>query len=194
MVKQYNKSYIIICFSIALLAIAFGYAIKKNPVRDRFLTVIEETHTLVKKARESKFVYQGEPIFDDRYELPIKRFPTVGDVKRYNEQRPWIGEYPAQRPSITEFELYSSELPRDSNWPTFTDAVSLRNLLKDNDPAIRGLAIEALATLHQPEDIPRIAKLLDDQNKSVSILGWNQTSTVRSDYMITPAQMGGRGD
>lgn len=47
-------------------------------------------------------------------------------------------------------------------WPAVSDAPALRTLLTDQVPEIRALAAEALATLHQPEDLPRLAKLLTD--------------------------------
>ncbi len=47
-------------------------------------------------------------------------------------------------------------------WPAATDAMSLRALLSDKVPGVRALAAEALATLHQPEDVSRLAALLTD--------------------------------
>jgi hypothetical protein len=47
-------------------------------------------------------------------------------------------------------------------WPAATDASSLRALLADKVPGVRALAAEALATLHQPEDVSRLAALLTD--------------------------------
>jgi hypothetical protein len=47
-------------------------------------------------------------------------------------------------------------------WPAAADAPALRALLTDKVPGIRALAAEALATLHQPEDVSRLAALLND--------------------------------
>ena len=57
-----------------------------------------------------------------------------------------------------DFEL--KQLP--AAWPVLSDAPALRVLLADEPPAIRALAAEALATLHQPEDLPRLADLVTD--------------------------------
>lgn len=47
-------------------------------------------------------------------------------------------------------------------WPTLYHAPALRQLLADSEPGVRALAAEALATLHQPEDLPRLAVLVQD--------------------------------
>jgi hypothetical protein len=46
-------------------------------------------------------------------------------------------------------------------------------LLKDADPALRGIAAEALATLYRPEDVPALAGLLGDDAEAAPILGYN---------------------
>jgi hypothetical protein len=64
-------------------------------------------------------------------------------------------------------------LPQAALWPTPSDASSLRALLADEDPAVRSLAVEALATLQEPEDVERIARLLTDESDGPPALGWN---------------------
>ena len=59
------------------------------------------------------------------------------------------------------------------HWPAQTDAPELRKLLEDKDPAMRCVAAEALATLHEPEDVGRIGRLLNDPADGVPALGWN---------------------
>ena len=49
-----------------------------------------------------------------------------------------------------------------ANLAVATDAMSLRALLSDKVPGVRALAAESLATLHQPEDVSRLAALLTD--------------------------------
>ncbi|MCW1924396.1 hypothetical protein OKA05_17650 [Luteolibacter arcticus] len=48
-------------------------------------------------------------------------------------------------------------------------------MLKDESPDLKGVAAEALATLDQPEDAPRLADLLDDSTESTPILARDQT-------------------
>ena len=98
-----------------------------------------------------------------RKELSGKIFPRSSHVQRYNLARPWILKY-ARGPFRVPVENSVAE------WPTQADAASLRDLLKDTDPALRGMAAEALATLYQPEDAPALASLLDDSANSVPIL------------------------
>jgi len=65
------------------------------------------------------------------------------------------------------------EIPR-TTWPTLGDADGLRELLTDPDGIVRSLAAEALATLHQPEDVSRLAALLGDHAPGAVTLGWSQ--------------------
>ena len=74
-------------------------------------------------------------------------------VRRYSAARPWA--------SLSGGGSCDSFV---ADWPTETDAPALRALLADRDPKLRGLALEALATLHLPEDLPRIARLLADKS------------------------------
>ena len=53
------------------------------------------------------------------------------------------------------------------SWPAAADAPALRALLTDEVPGIRALAAETLATLHQPEDVSRLAALLNDHAEAV---------------------------
>ncbi|MGA2256855.1 MAG: M56 family metallopeptidase, partial [Thermoguttaceae bacterium] len=61
------------------------------------------------------------------------------------------------------YELKQTPQP----WPAAADAPALRALLTDKVPGIRALAAEALATLHQPEDVSRLAALLNDHADAV---------------------------
>lgn len=93
-----------------------------------------------------------------------KPFALKSTIEVYKVARPWTAAYNVRR-------RMSAEPP--AVWPTLPDADSLRDLLTDRDAAVRGLAAEALATLHQPEDVPRIAALLKDQATGALALGWS---------------------
>jgi hypothetical protein len=58
----------------------------------------------------------------------------------------------------------------DLRWPTQQDAPALRPLLHDRDPDIQALAIEALATLHDPADVSSIGSQLRVDTPAVSML------------------------
>jgi hypothetical protein len=74
------------------------------------------------------------------------------------EALPWRSSL---QPSCRRLHDYQLE-KTPQVWPAATDAPSLRVLLADDEPGIRALAAEALATLHEPEDVPRLAALLTD--------------------------------
>ena len=59
------------------------------------------------------------------------------------------------------------------NTPRWPEAAALRRLLQAHDPAMRTMAAEALATLHQPEDAARLAALLGDRAAAPPYLGHN---------------------
>ncbi len=84
-------------------------------------------------------------------------FPRIEDVETYMRARPWALNH--------------------ASWPTQTDGPKLRKLLEDKDPAMRCAAIEALATLHQPEDVERIGRLLTDDADGLPALGLNRLLT-----------------
>ena len=147
---------------------------------------INGTHELNNNARESALANQVAPrLFDDRKDLPALRFANRGDVARYAEQRPWVKEYLL----LLSMERRAAGLT-NLIWPHAEDAPALRELLSDADPAFRGLAAEALAILHEPDDVPRIGKLLSDTAESVQALGWNTLLTTR---VIGPKELGGEG-
>lgn len=66
------------------------------------------------------------------------------------------------RPSCLRQRSYLLNQPLEC-WITAADAPALRALLNDEDGGIRAMAAEALATLHYPEDVSRLAKLVNDQ-------------------------------
>lgn len=84
----------------------------------------------------------------------------------------FLASAPDSPSAIPEPPTPHVEMP-PRTWPTLGDAAGLRTLLADPDGAVRSLAAEALATLHQPEDVPRLAALLGDQSPGAVTLGWS---------------------
>jgi hypothetical protein len=103
----------------------------------------------------------------DREDSSPQKFPLRSHVARYSKCRPWGQSYPDGR--------FSGDptTGKPQAWPTLADAADLTMLLKDSDPALRGIAAEALATLYRPEDAPALAGLLGDTAEAVPILGHN---------------------
>lgn len=103
----------------------------------------------------------------------VKRFPRQSHVARYAAARPWSWAHVATH----RRHLAPADVPR---WPAAEDAPALRELLEDKDSALRGLAAEALATLHQPEDVPKLARLLGDAADAAPLLGFNLSLSARA--------------
>jgi hypothetical protein len=82
-----------------------------------------------------------------------KRFPRESHYAKYMAVRSWSYQYDPRPP-------WGGPIGR--RWPGLADAAALRGLLDDKNPDIRAMAAEALATLHRPEDVPRLARLLGD--------------------------------
>ncbi len=82
-----------------------------------------------------------------------ERILRQSHVHRYSAARPWA--------SLRGGGGCDSFV---ADWPTESDAPALRAMVADSNPKLRGLALEALATLRLPEDVPRIARLLADES------------------------------
>jgi len=157
-------------------------------VRQRLQQAIDVTRELNGKARCPTKTELGDrrlsPLFEDAYargERTTAMFPPskaaaelrcslFSEVARYEQQRPWTTRYFA----ISRYGSHKADKPK---WPGPTDAPQLRELLGDDNRVVRSLAVEALATLHLPEDIPRIARLLDDESDGLPILGRNRNTS-----------------
>lgn len=110
--------------------------------------------------------FVGERI-PDKWSAAELRCSLRVEVVCYEQVRPWTARYSA----MGWVAPCWAGIPK---WPGPTDAPQLRELLGDDDPAIRCMAVEALATLYLPEDIPRIARLLDDESEGLPVRGWNR--------------------
>lgn len=149
----------------------------KLSVRDRLKLAADVSDELSKKAQSSdpEFLKQvalrsGSNINDETKNGPI--FPMTEHIRQYEIVRPWSTLYVDIWHSGS-ISPWSAQL-----WPDLIDAPELRRLIQDSDPKIRSLAAESLATLHQPEDIPLIAALLDDSAKGPACLKRNRQESV----------------
>lgn len=95
-----------------------------------------------------------------------KRFARQSEADAYVRARPWSAEYASA--------YRAEDPPAVDAWPTAQHTAALRDLLGDRDVTVKCLAIEALATLAFPEDVPRIAALLNDQTPGAVVLGWSE--------------------
>ena len=175
----------VLIFESILVSRASIIAAEDGDIRARLLEAAEGTRVLFRAARASKLgKYVQARLSEDRKASNSTRFPTYGDVRRYAGQRPWSHQYsirfmPCRRPV--------GEVPQ---WPGSAEASELRKLLSDASPVVRGLSAESLATLQLPEDVPRIAALLDDHAECIHALGWNMILLATP---IDPKELGGHG-
>ena len=131
----------------------------RQAVRDRLARAVIGTRELFDSAPSPPNDAFGDQRFavipEDRPAVRRGRFSFLRDVRAYWRLRPWEFAYGSRSgepvPSVDKEE-----------WPTRDDAPALRDLVNDGDPAIRGLAVEALGALGLPEDIRRIGSLLTD--------------------------------
>jgi hypothetical protein len=128
-----------------------GQAPSRAPsVRDRLADAARGTRELSGRAAP------GDPEAVKRRGIyldpALKIFPSPEDLRRYPSVRPCAGLF-ARNPGV--------RAAAGTPW-TAADAQALRKALGDEDPAIRAMAIEALATLHNPEDVPSIGEFLTD--------------------------------
>jgi hypothetical protein len=105
---------------------------------------------------------------EDRQASQGKRFARESSVAAYEHVRPWSPVY--ERTCNRQWRVPAAS----QSWPRPQDAGELRALLVDRDAAVRSLAVEALATLDIPEDVPGIAKLLADPAQGAVVLGWSR--------------------
>ena len=160
-----------------------------NGVRDRLVRVAETSRALFRQGKPLDEVtlrnWQPGPMVHEDYSASAapadRRFPLLSDADRYDDARGWgIAYFPKACTIAPGIRVWPAAqfCPRRvvsavDTWPGSADAPALRSLLTDADPAIRGLAVEALATLHHPEDAGHIGALLDDVAESTPVLGYN---------------------
>jgi hypothetical protein len=150
-------------------------AVAQNDVRARLIDAARGTRELVASGQDSPRAPVAALSIDVERERLSRHFPRRPDVPRYTDLRPWTRSYSVRLAGFSSLRRLTP--PREPLWPQPADAPGLRALLTDPDPAVRGLAVEALATLYEPNDVPLIARLLDDEAISAPALGWNQVIT-----------------
>lgn len=138
-------------------------------VRARLLASAQATRQLLKHDRSGGSGEHVEHGIDRKSEVMPRRIPLKTDVPKYTLQRPWTRDYTVRYGDSLRLSPVGAQGAR---WPTPDDGPALRALLADQDASVRSLAVEALATLHDPEDLERIAALLDDPADGVAALGW----------------------
>lgn len=120
---------------------------------DRAATVTGELAAAAEKLAEDGVVREfATPGFSTRYAI----YPRSSHVLKLFAVRPWLrdyGQYDSNWLSRS-FSVFADTL--DFRWPTMEHQAELRTLLNDNDPDIRVMATEALATLYDPSDLSKI--------------------------------------
>jgi hypothetical protein len=142
-------------------------------VRARLLASAQATRQLLNNSRSGSNDYDEWDKIDRKSEVMPRRHPLKTDVPKYARQRPWSHDYDVRFGDSLGLGLALSNR-QAARWPTPDDGPALRALLADRDAAVRSLAVEALATLHDPEDLERIAALLTDHANGVPALGWER--------------------
>lgn len=134
---------VLLVFALAVLCRAGDE--KALTVRERLERALKITNELHEKAESSERVSSHDKFV----------FPRKSHVAAYFSTRGWEARLSYLRSS--------GKTDGEPAWPTLEDAPLLRDLLSDKDPCVRTLAASALASLHQPEDVPRIAGQLQDK-------------------------------
>jgi hypothetical protein len=129
---------------VHIVALAAGAADEKP------LTARQRLESALKTTRE--LFHDSTP--DKRFSAHEEHlFPRQSHVQTYFLAGRWEAEA----------TMFFGALETPAYWPTAADAAQLRELLRDKDPQYKALAASALASLHQPDDVPHIAELLTDQ-------------------------------
>lgn len=155
-----------IAIFLILQSMVFG---QTGSTADRLSQTIKTCRELALAAKDPK-PSENHPVaptaMADREDSSPQKFPLRSHVLQYEKCRPWGQSYADGISNDTTTQ-------KPEAWPTVAEAADLSMLLKDADPALRGIAAEALATLYRPEDEPALAGLLNDTAEAVPILGYN---------------------
>ena len=158
--NRWGALFLLLCwqFLVGEEAVAGPTALRASPVRDRLVDASRGTRELSDRAEP------GAPETLKRrgvlLEPALRIFPSPEDLRLYASVRPCADLF-ARNPTV--------RAPARTPW-TAGDAPALREALGDKDPAVRALAIEALVTLFDSEDVPRIGELLADESAAPPVL------------------------
>ncbi|HEY3413846.1 MAG TPA: HEAT repeat domain-containing protein [Armatimonadota bacterium] len=161
---------------IPLLASSLPAPAAAATVRERLVQAAAGSRDLFGKSAElsdedAKMRAMEPEVPEDREAGSPPKYARAPEVAAYTKLRPWSVAY--RRPYGAGWPVVDVK-----EWPAVSDAGSLRKLLGDPDGVVRSLAVEALGSLYQPEDVPRIAALLDDQAAGAIVLGWSMPGSV----------------
>ena len=102
-------------------------------------------------------------------------FPRYNDLVKLLAARPWFRDYYAS----FDDRLHVHADSRDFVWPTAEDGPALRKLIDSDDFDVAAMAIEALATLHEPEDLLLLAQQWQHQPQVVPVLAPSERSPLK---------------
>lgn len=137
--------------TLALSAMVSG---QMPATRERMQKAVQVSRDLADAAEPEEKREGEEQAQPNKAEEKRERFPQQSHVIAYAGARSWAMRYTRYFRGTAQKE--------DGRWPVAEDGVELRRLLKEGDPAIRGMAAEALATLGQSENVPLPGDMLDD--------------------------------
>jgi hypothetical protein len=142
------------------------------------------------KGGEKYMAQRMAPSENPHYGTPIGAVPRISHVVSYEISRFWAQNYaPIDKfglPEGNDFSEYSAYLPiHYSQLGLFGQKIENTLLTEENvhllheyltaeNPDIRAMAVEVLALLHNPKDVPSIAKLLHDTAEAPPFLGYNE--------------------
>jgi hypothetical protein len=163
-----NVLKLVACGVLAIVGAARGGEVEA--VRERLVAAGKASAELRGKAEE----WEGAKRFgiealvpEDRKREMGKRFARASEVSAYIRARGWSVAY-------WDWPRWGTVEEVVEEWPTEGAAGALVELLRDQDGAVRSLAVEALGALGRAEDVGRIAALLDDRAEGAVVLGWSR--------------------
>jgi hypothetical protein len=160
-------------------------------LRDRLLNLAAESRTLAKDGRSSRVNVVTDSL--DRSwggwqtATNIQKFPPQRDLVSYGANRPWLWRYDVR------FNNAAARLMTNTpTWPVADWHPELRKLIHDPNSDVRSLAAEALAAYLEPDDVPVISTLLNDDVEGPPALRWNRIMDGRGEMFFM--EQGNPGD
>lgn len=123
-------------------------------VRARLERAAFATGELIALAERIQDKNTADQMAQGGYTSRVPIYPRESHLVRLLSERPWLRDNPESH-EMAQLRIDSEDL----QWPTEKDQGELRRLLADNDPDIQAMAIEALASLHDPADLLLIARV-----------------------------------
>ena len=155
-----SRYYAAACLTILVMAhMGLTAGAEEGLALKHLLATAKLTQELALKAENAKEEWLRE--LGIEIDSKSKVFPHESHLRELLIVRPWSEQYMPQ---------YDAWPATSKPWFGEADSPLLRPLLKHENPELRALAVEVLATLHQPEDVPRIGALLADHAKALPLL------------------------